>query len=234
MALLKAGYFSHIQELRSKIISVLLSVVVLTVICFIFIPHIMNFLEFPLRSAKVQLNYFTPYEKFVTYMKISFFAGLFITAPFALFQAGSFIYPALKKNERKYFFLFAFLIPMMFAVGIVFAYFILIPAAFRFFINFASGDNVQPMWGIGEYFNLILSMLFISGVIFQVPLFLLFLIKIGVLKVETLAKLRKYIIVLIAVLAGIFTPPDMMSMILMSVSLYLLFELSIIIGRIIR
>jgi sec-independent protein translocase protein TatC len=234
MALLKTGYISHIEELRGKIVSIIISVVVLTIICFVFITPIINFLKFPLNGVKVQLNYFTPYEKFVTYMKIAFFAALFITVPFALFQLGRFVYPALKKNEKKYFFLFIFLIPLMFAVGVIFAYFALIPAAFRFFINFAAGDNVRPMWGIGEYFNLILSMFFISGAIFQVPLFLLFLIKIGVVKIETLVKLRKYVIVLIAILAGIFTPPDMVSMILMSVSLYLLFELSIIIGRIIK
>src|SRR5208283_483781 len=105
MALLKAGYLCHIEEFRGKIVSIIISVAALTIICFVFIAPVINFLEFPLSGVKVQLNYFTPYEKFVTYMKIAFFAALFITVPFALFQLGRFVYPALKKNEKKYFFL---------------------------------------------------------------------------------------------------------------------------------
>jgi len=207
--------------------------VLLTAVCFCFISPIIDFLQKPVSALKVQLNYFTPYEKFLVYMKIAFFAGLFLTVPFALFQAGHFIYPALNKKERPYFYVSAFLIPAMFLSGMAFGYLALVPAAFRFFINFAAGDNVRPIWGIDQYFGLILSMVCMSGIIFLVPLLLVFLMKAGVVKPRTLEKFRRHIIVLIAVITGIFAPPDVMSMVLLSVPLYLLFEASIIIGKII-
>jgi sec-independent protein translocase protein TatC len=231
ITLLAPGYIKHLAVLRYKLLSVAAAVALLTVLCFIFITPIINIIQMPVSGLKVQLNYFTPYEKFMVYMKIAFFAAVFISMPYVIFQAGHFIYPALKKKERPYFFLFTALVPAMFLLGIIFGYFVLVPAAFRFFINFSAGDNVRPIWGIDQYFSLIISMLCMSGVIFQVPLPLVFLMKTGLIKPETLEKYRKHIIVLIAVTAGIFTPPDAMSMILMSVPLYLLFELSIIIGK---
>ena len=227
------GYLKHLEELRKTVISVMAAVILLTALCFCFIPHIIAFLQRPISMLNVQLNYFTPYEKFLVYMKISFFAGLFLAAPFAMFRAGQFIYPALNKKERPYFYIFAFLIPAMFISGLAFGYLVLVPAAFRFFVNFAAGDNVRPVWGIDQYFGLIMSMICMSGIIFLVPLLLVFLMKAGLVKPQTLEKFRRHIIVLIAVIAGIFAPPDLMSMVLLGIPLYLLFEASIIVGKII-
>jgi sec-independent protein translocase protein TatC len=148
-----------------------------------------------------------------------------------LFQLGSFAYPALKKDEKSWFYVFTALVPAFLLGGFAFGYYVLVPVAFRFFANFAAGDNVQAVWGISSYFDLITSMIFWSGVIFQIPLALVFFMRIGILKVSTLERFRKVIIVLILIIAGVFTPPDVMTQVLMAVPMYLLFELSILAGK---
>jgi sec-independent protein translocase protein TatC len=228
------GYILHLEELRKRIISVLAAFLLISIACFYFINPVMNFLQAPVAGLNVKLSYFTPYEKFMTYMKVAIFSGVFFAIPFMLFQLGGFIYPALKEREKPWFFIFIAMVPLLLFAGFAFGYFVMVPVAFRFFFNFASGDNVQAVWGISSYFDLITSMIFWSGVIFQLPLALVFLMKIRVLKPETLEKFRKIIIVLIVIIAGVFTPPDVITQVLMAVPMYLLFELSILAGKVIN
>ncbi len=227
----ESGYIRHLEVLRKKIISVFAVLLVFSAAAFYFITPIMNFLQAPLAGLNVQLNYFKPHEKFMAYIKIAAYGGLCAALPFALIQAGHFIYPALKKKEKPYFFIFTLLVPVMLVLGFVFGYFVMVPVAFSFFANFAPGDNVQAVWGIGSYFDLITSMIFWSGVIFQLPLLLVFLMKTGVVRPQALERFRKPVIVLIVIIAGVFTPPDVATQAMMAVPLYLLFEISIIIGK---
>jgi len=227
------GYILHLEELRKRILAVLLVLLLVSIASFYFITPVMNFLQAPIAGLNVRLSYFKPYEKFMTYMKVALFSGVFFAVPFMLFQLGGFIYPALKKDEKPWFFVFAAFVPLLLLAGFASGYYIMVPVAFRFFFNFAAGDNVQAVWGVASYFDLITSMIFWSGVIFQLPLALVFLMKIGLLKPETLEKFRKIIIVLIVIIAGVFTPPDVITQILMAVPMYLLFELSVLIGKII-
>lgn len=228
------AFIPHLEELRVKIISVLATLVAVSLASFYFITPIMHFLQAPLAGLSVELNYFKPHEKFMTYMKVAFFSGVFFSVPVILFQAAHFVYPALKKKERGWFFVFSALVPAMLLAGFAFGYFVLVPVAFRFFANFAQGDGVRAVWGVSAYFDLITSVIFWSGIIFQLPLALVFLMKTGIVKPETLEGLRKIIVVLIVVIAGIFTPPDVVTQVLMAVPLYLLFELSVFIGKKIR
>jgi sec-independent protein translocase protein TatC len=225
------GYILHLEDLRKKILSVLLVLLLVSIVSFYFITPVMNFLQAPLAGLNVTLNYFKPYEKFMTYTKIAFFSGIFFAVPFMLFQTGAFIYPALKKTEKPWFFAFITLVPLMLLAGFAFGYYVMVPVAFKFFFNFAQGDGVRAVWGVSSYFDLITSMIFWSGVIFQLPLLLVFLMKIGVLKPETLERFRKMIIVLIVIIAGVFTPPDVITQVLLAVPMYLLFELSVFIGK---
>lgn len=225
------GYILHLEDLRKKIISVIVVLLLVSAISFYFITPVMNFLQAPIAGLNLKLSYFKPYEKFMTYMKVAFFTGVFFAVPFMLAQAARFVYPALKKSEKPWFFMFLGLIPAMLLAGFAMGYYIIVPVAFKFFFNFAPGDNVQAVWGISSYFDLITAMIFWSGMIFQLPLLLIFLMKTGIVKVETLERFRKVIIVLIVIIAGVLTPPDVVTQVLMAAPLYLLFEVSVLIGK---
>lgn len=225
------SYWDHLEILRIKIITILVFLLIASVFSFFFVDNILQILQKPVQGLPVSLNYFKPYEKILAYFKISFYSGLILTIPFGLFQIGSFIYPGLRKKERKLFILSFILIPFIFIAGILFSYFYIAPVAFRFFVNFGIGDSFNFLWSIMEYYDLFVGLLFTCGLIFQLPLIILILIKLKILKVEKLVSFRKYIILAIAIIAAILSPPDVLSMFLIGVPLYLLFELSVLIGK---
>ena len=224
-------YYDHLEVLRLNLIAIAVFFTVTGIISFIFVENIMVFLQEPIKNIDVNLYYFRPQEKFLAYIKIAFFSGLFFTIPFSIFVLGVFMYPGLKKTEKKYFFIFTLLIPLVFLAGGFFAYKVITPAAFTFLINFASGDNVSPVWGISAYFNFLISLIFIMGIIFLLPLALFGLMKAGLVSSRRLSSLRPAVLVSILVTAAFFTPPDIVTQVLVGVPLYLLFELSVIAGR---
>lgn len=228
------SYYDHLEIFRWKLISIIIFFLLAFFISFIFIDKIVSFLMTPLKSINVQLNYFKPYEKFITYIKIAIASGLFFSIPFALFQIGSFVYPALKKNEKKIFFLFVFLSPLIFLLGCLFSYYIIIPVALNFFFNFASADNIKPVWGISSYFDFFILLTLATGILFILPLILLLFIKSGIIDVNTITKFRPYIIISIFIIAAILTPPDVLTQLLIAIPLILLFEITIFIGKIIK
>lgn len=227
-------FLDHLEILRRKILLILAFFFIAFIISLFFTERIVFFFQEPLSQLKIHLNYFKPYEKFVVYMKVACLLSAVLTTPFALFQTASFIYPALNESERMPFVIAILIIPLVFIGGAFFAYTLIIPSALRFFITFGSGDQVLPLWGIKDYFDLIINFLVILGFLFQTPLLLLVLMRIGVISVKTLSRFRKHIIVIIAIIAGIFSPPDILSQLLVGIPLYLLFELTLIIGRFIE
>lgn len=224
-------YYDHWEILRWKILRVLGVLAAASVACYFFIDPIVLLLKKPVSQSSVTLVFLRPYEKFLSYLKISFFSGIIVTVPYALIEAAAFLYPALRKNEKRTFILLCLVAPVIFFSGMLFAYQVIVPAAMNFFLNFASGDAVKPFWSIGEYFDLVLSLVMACAILFLIPLVLLFLIRIRVLSADALSRARGYIILAIAILAGVFSPPDVVSQILIGVPLYLLFELTVLIGR---
>lgn len=230
----KNTYFDHLEEFRMALISILIFFVVSFGFSMFFIEKIMLFFQEPIKAMGIKLSYFKPEEKILTYLKAGFFAGLFLSIPFALARLGYFIYPALKKDEKKYFFIFIFLLPVIFYLGAFFAYKIIFPFALQFFYNFAGKNTLIPVWGISNYFDLLIMLIAGTGAVFLLPLPLVFLIKTNIVSIEIINKLRPYIIIIILILAAVFSPPDVISQILVAVPLYMLFELSVIIGKFIR
>lgn len=229
----KMNYFDHLEVVRWKILSVLVVFFISFMCSFVFIKKIVYLLQYPISSFAIKLYYFKPYEKFATYIKIAFYMGFIMVLPFTVFQIAHFIFPALKKKEKTWIFPLMLVIPIIFITGAYFSYRIISPMAFNFFLSFASGDNVEPVWSFGEYYSMLLGMMFVSGLVFQIPLILLALIKLEIITAETLSKARAYVIVGIVVLAAVLSPPDIISQVLIAAPLYLLFELALIIGRII-
>ncbi|MBP7792077.1 MAG: twin-arginine translocase subunit TatC [Candidatus Goldbacteria bacterium] len=230
----KGSYLYHLEEFRIVLISIFIILLVSFVFSMTFAEKIVILLQEPIKQTGVKLSYFSPEEKFLTYLKIGFVSAIFISLPFAIILLGRFVYPALKKNERKYFYIFLFLLPVIFYAGGFFAYKIIFPFAIRFFYNFAGGVTLIPVWGISNYFNLLITLITGTGIVFLLPLPLIFLIKAGVISVETINRLRFYIIVVILIIAAVFSPPDVLSQILVAIPLYLLFEISVIIGKLMK
>ena len=224
----------HLEILRRKIIAVLFFFCCATALLFLLSESWVRFLQAPLEGLGVSLYYFKPYEKFLTYMRLSFWGGAALSVPFAVLQTALFVAPGLRANEMKYLILAGGLIPALFLAGAAFAYRFAAPLALRFFLFFGEGDNVLPLWGFGDYASFLFSLLLASGMLFQAPLLLLLFILFGLVSVETLSRLRPWIILGIALIAALLTPPDVVSQILLGVPLYLLFELVLVLGRFLK
>ena len=227
----EGDFTDHLEELRGRMLIVLSFFLAAFLFLFFFSGKLVGFLQAPLEGLGLSLYYFKPYEKFMTYMRIAFWGGVVLSLPLCILQASFFVYPALRKNEVR-FFLFAILAaPLLFAAGSAFAYRAIAPLAFRFFLSFSPGDNVLPFWGFGEYTSFLFTLMVAAGLVFLLPLLLLILVGTGLVSTRTLSRLRPWIIMAIALAAALLTPPDVVSQILLGVPLYLLFEGSLLLGK---
>ncbi len=222
----------HLEELRRRLIYIIIAVVLGSIISFIFIKKIIFFLREPISGLNLKLYYFKPYEKLTTYFKIALFSSLVGLMPFVVYQISAFIIPALYKKERRIFYISIFFIVILFCTGAYFCYKIIAPISFKFFVDFMSGDGVIPLWGIKDYFSLLSLLVFFTGIIFQLPLIMMLLARIGIVSGKMLAKFRKHALLLIFIVAAIVTPPDVISQLFLGIPTYLLYELSIHLARI--
>jgi sec-independent protein translocase protein TatC len=225
-------YVRHLEELRLRLIYSLLFFAAAICISLFFSDRIMAFIQFPLKGMQGGLVYFRPYDKFMAYFKAASFAAAGVSIPFVLVQMGLFIYPALKKDEKSYFYFFSVAAPVMFLAGCAFAYTVIIPAAVSFFISFSPGDNIRAMWGIAEYMDMFLALVLATGIIFEAPLPVLAMVKVGLISSKALSEARGYVIIAIVVIAGVVTPtPDIITQLLVSAPLYLLYEASVFLSK---
>jgi sec-independent protein translocase protein TatC len=170
-------------------------------------------------------------EAFFTYMKVAFIAGLILASPFILYQIWAFVAPGLYRNEKKYVVPFVFAGSFFFATGIFFGYYVAIPVGFKFLLGFAT-DLIKPMPSMKEYLSFSIKFLLAFGIVFEFPVVLVLLARIGVVDAKTLARHRKYAILLIFIFAAVMTPPDLISQVLMALPLMGLYELSILLSKI--
>jgi sec-independent protein translocase protein TatC len=170
-------------------------------------------------------------EAFFIYMKIAFFASLFLTSPYTLYQIWKFISPGLYRHEKRYVVPFVISSTVLFIGGVCFGYFIALPPAFSFFLEFST-DFLKPMISFREYLDLSLKFLLAFGISFEMPVFIFFMTKIGIVNSGMLSRQRRWAILLIFIAAAVLTPsPDALSQILMAIPLLILYELSIIVAR---
>lgn len=229
----KLSLIDHLVELRDRIIKILLFIAGGFVLCYFFSGEILFFISEPIRpyleATKGQLIFISPFEKFFSYLWVSLFAGIILSCPFWLYQVWKFISPGLYEKERLWSLLFVALSSLLFLSGIMFVYFVVYPFSFRFLLNFG-GDEVAYI-SLKPYLSFFLRTAFVFGLVFELPLLLFTLLKLKVIKVEQLKKARPYVVVLIAFLSAMITPPDIFSMFFMMAPLYLLFEISIWLGQ---
>ena len=233
----KMPLLSHLEELKTRLIRILIVVGLGFGACYLIKDWTFKVITQPLvdaMPAHSSMIYTGLPEAFFIHMKIAFFASLLLTAPYTLFEIWRFISPGLYRNERKYVLPFVFSSTLLFACGILFGYFIALPPAFAFFVSFST-DFLKPMISFREYLSLTLSLLLAFGLCFELPVFMFFLAKLGIVNAKMLAKQRRYAILIIFIVAAVLTPsPDALSQILMAIPLMFLYEVSIVVVKFAR
>ncbi len=170
-------------------------------------------------------------SQFVTHITTSIYLGLLCASPFIMFELFRFVSPALNENEKKYSNKIILCIYFLFILGVLMSYYILFPISFRFLGTYSVEEKVQSMISLDSYISLFISLTLIMGVVFQLPVIAFILTKMGILNASQMAAYRKHAIVLLAIISAIITPPDIMTLILVCIPLYGLYELSILIMR---
>jgi sec-independent protein translocase protein TatC len=225
---------SHLQELRKRLVVSFIAVGVGFALCYAFSQHLFDILSLPLLKmmpAGSSLVFTSVAEAFFTYMKVAFIAGIIVTSPFILYQVWAFVAPGLYSHEKRYVIPFVAAGSFFFGLGILFAYFVAIPVGFKFLLGYAT-DFIKPMPSMKEYLSFSIKFLLAFGLVFEFPVVLVLLARIGVIDAKTMARHRKYAILLIFVFAAVMTPPDLISQLLMAIPLMGLYELSILLSKI--
>jgi sec-independent protein translocase protein TatC len=225
---------SHLQELRKRLILSFIAIGVGFALCYTFADSIFNILAAPLMKMMPKggsLIFISVAEAFFTYMKVAFIAGIILTSPFILYQIWAFVAPGLYQKEKKYVIPFVLGGSFFFVLGVLFAYYVAIPVGFRFLLGYAT-DFIKPMPSMKEYLSFSIKFLLAFGLVFEFPVVLVLLARIGVVDAKTLGRQRKYAILLIFIFAAVMTPPDIISQVLMALPLMGLYELSILLSKI--
>ena len=230
----RMSFTSHLEELRTRLIRVLAAVGIGFLACYGFKDWLFKIITKPLADvlpAKSFMIYTGMPEAFFIYMQIAFFASLLLTGPYCLYQVWKFISPGLLPGEKKYVLPFVLVSSTLFICGVLFGYFLVLPPAFQFFVSFSS-DFLKPMFSLKEYLSLSLKFLLGFGVSFQLPVFLFFMTKIGIVNARMLSKQRRYAILIIFIVAAVLTPsPDALTQTLMALPLMVLYEVGIVVSR---
>lgn len=225
---------SHLEELRKRLVRSLAAVGIAFMACFFFKEDLFRIVAQPLVSvmpAGSHLIYTGLPEAFFTYIKVSFYAGLFVASPFVLYQVWKFISPGLYPGERKFVVPFVTVSTLLFVGGVSFGYFLVLPSAYKFFLEFTT-DFLKPMLSMREYLTLTLKLLLAFGIIFEIPVFLFFMTKIGLVTPRKLARMRRYAIVVCFIVAALITPtPDAFTQCMMAIPMIILYEVGIVVSK---
>lgn len=235
---------AHLIELRRRLLWCAGFYLLALLCCYEFANRIYDFLAFPLLQAlggpgnegARQFIYTSLTEAFVTYLRVAAWAALCVTFPMILVQVWKFIAPGLYHHERRALGPFLVATPVLFVAGAALAYFLVIPLAYKFFLSFEQMAMpgqlpITLQAKMGEYLNLTMSLLFAFGAAFELPIFLLLLVRFGIIPPQALAQKRRYAIVAIFIAAAVLTPPDIFSQLCLALPLMALYEGSVIAAR---
>ena len=245
-----APLIEHLTELRDRLIKSALAFIVGMIICFTVATPIFNFLSHPIctalanRGQDCTLVMIKLQEGFFVAVKISFLGGFALSFPFIGYQLWRFVAPGLYRTEKGAFLPFLIASPFMFFLGAAFAYYVILPLAFRFFLGFQQGEAISPQDAAGlahagityqgsieEYLGLTIKFIMAFGLCFQLPVLLTLMGKAGLVSAAGLGSVRKYAVVGILILAAIATPPDVVSQVILFTVVYGLYEVSIFLVR---
>ncbi len=232
----RAPLIEHLVELRTRLIRALLAFIVMFIICFFFAKNIYNLLVLPYQHAagpEAKLIYTAPQEFFFTQIKVAMFAAAFLSTPVIFSQIYAFVAPGLYKNERDAFRPYLWATPIFFAAGALLVFFVVMPNLLHFFIGMQQANEpgraqIELLPRVSEYLSLVMTLIFAFGVVFQLPVVLTLLGRVGIIDSQFLKNNRRYAIVIVFVVAAVLTPPDIFSQLALSIPGVLLYEASII------
>ncbi|MGE5856257.1 MAG: twin-arginine translocase subunit TatC [Syntrophaceae bacterium] len=225
---------SHLEELRKRLVRILIAVGIAFLGCFAFKEDLFRIVAQPLISVLppgTHMVYTGLPEAFFTYIKVSFYAGIFLASPVVLYHVWKFISPGLFPKEKKFVAPFVITSTLLFVGGVCFGYFLVLPSAYKFFLEFTT-DFLKPMLSMREYLTLTLKLLLAFGIIFEIPVFLFFMTKIGLVTPRKLARMRRYAIVVCFIVAALITPtPDAFTQLMMAIPMIVLYEVGILVSK---
>jgi len=244
----------HLEVLRRMLFRILIAIAVFAVAVFCFKDTTFSILLAPTDSgfclyrwietflARMGYDFhFSPFEvdliatdlssQFMTHISTSLYLGFLCASPYILFELFRFVSPALYDSERRYSIPVLVIVYALFVIGVLMSYFVLFPVSFRFLGTYSVAEKVHSTITLDSYISTFVTLTLVMGVIFQLPVIAFFLAKIGIIESEMLAKYRQYAFIIIMVVAAVITPPDLMTLVLVTVPLYLLYELSILVTR---
>ena len=234
----KSTVSEHLIELRSRLLKSIIFLIIAFIICYILSDKIYNFLVDPYAQAvkgdghNRRLIFTALHETFLTYLKLAFFAAFFFSCPLILIQIWKFVAPGLYKDEKLALLPFLIATPILFLLGGMLVYYLIMPLAIKFFLSFeTSAINgslpIQLEAKVNEYLSLIMRLILAFGISFQLPVFLTLLAKVGFITSDYLKTRRKYVVIIIFSIAAVLTPPDPITQIGLALPLLLLYEISI-------
>lgn len=227
----KQAFIEHLSDLRKVLTYCAISLLISFILIFvIFCDELMDLVLGPIHNLGIEVVYTGLAEVWLTKMKVAFIAGFIIDFPVISFFFWRFLRPALYANERKTFALIYFSSLILFLLGVCFAYFAVLALTINFFVTSGTGTAL-PMLSISKYVGFLVSFLIPFGLMFLLPLVVLALTKIGIVNGKMLAKSRKYVIVILAILSAVITPPDIVSQLLLLIPMVILWEISVFIAK---
>ncbi len=222
---------SHIEAFRKMLLKCLTCYALVLLPALFAAPKCLElFIKLIIRRHDIALNYFSPAEVFIIQIKLSMVIDLVICFPYIAKQIWEFCAPALYENEKKFIKSVVFTSSALFILGALFCLFVILPLIINFGMSFATSE-IKAVLGVSNIINLSLWMTLAFGLMFQLPLITYSLIKSGFVEYETFVNMRPYVVVIILIIAGILTPPDILSQILLFTPTYLLFELGLLFAK---
>ena len=232
----RAPLMEHLIELRARLIKALLAFLVMFIVCFFFAKNIYNILVLPYQHAagpEAKLIYTAPQEFFFTQIKVAMFAAAFLSTPVVFSQIYAFVAPGLYKNERDAFKPYLYATPIFFLAGALLVFYVVMPNLLHFFIGMQQANEpgkaqIELLPRVSEYLGLVMTLIFAFGIVFQLPVVLTLLGRVGIISSQFLKDNRRYAIVIVFVVAAVLTPPDVFSQLALAIPGVLLYEASII------
>jgi len=225
------SFYEHLSDLRVCVIRCVLALVICTIAAFPFQEFWLKILIYPGSRSLKTLTWLNPPDIFILRMKLSIVFGLLIALPYLVRQIWFFVAPALHQHERKWIARLSGISLFLFWLGVMFAYWVMVPLAMKFFMSFGS-EFLVPNITMPHYIGFTTFLLLAAGCAFQIPIVLVFLMRMGIVPREKMAKNRGIVLVIILIMSAFFTPPDIITMLLMSAPLYSLFEASLLMDKI--
>jgi len=229
----KESISSHLLELRTRLIRVLICLGILSVIGIPFASQIYAFVASPLLdilpagSSMIATQVTSP---LMAPLKLVLFSALLITMPYLFYEIWMFMSPGLYKNEKSFVAPLMISTILLFSAGVAFAYLVVLPIIFKFFIGVAP-ESIQVMTDINQYLSFVIKLIFAFGIAFEIPVATFLLIRTGIAKKESLIKARPYLIILFFVIGMLLTPPDIFSQLFLAIPMWILFELGLLFSK---